>query len=366
MAAPFSSALYYPFIDVKNERWLRSAVLCWDSIRTIVPEGYSHPYSSEFAQELSDEGVLVPVRVSSSMEEVEALTEKVMEYLTSEAATGVVLGTDKRRARVLHPQKISPTLRDLAHIHPEKLSYEMRSTLRHGLGPDGWLHVDPGFANFYMTLLATQLAQRLRLGLITESASADQLAIATRKARPLRMSSERRIGRHFEAFGPRRSLPADMHQGMLVELMVQGIELPENLSVRKILAFKRDHQEELSVFRREVARLATDIPSELPLEAVRQSVLDQYQAHALPAINSLRRSLRAQRWEAGLNGLLKASFFSAAPASVAMLAGVPGSVALAAGAGLSLMVTGVVLNGQIRRTKTESPYSYLLSLERGI
>lgn len=70
MARPFSSALYYPFIDIKDQCWLRSAVLCWVKIRTIVPEGYRDPYASDLARHLSDEGVLVPVRVSSNMDEI--------------------------------------------------------------------------------------------------------------------------------------------------------------------------------------------------------------------------------------------------------------------------------------------------------
>ena len=364
MAPPFSSALYYPFIDIKDQRWLRSAVLCWDRIRTIVPEGYRDPYTGDLARHLSDEGVLVPVRVSSDMDEVQALTEKVVEYLTSEAATGVVLGADTRSARQLHPQKISRTLRDLAELHPEKLPYAVRDMLR-GRGEMGeWLHVDPGFANFYMTLLATQLAQRLRLGLVTESASADQLAIATRKAKPMNPVSGRRFGRHFDAYGPRGMLPDGVHQGLLIDLMVQGISLPNDVSVHQLLAFKPDHQEELEVFRREVARLATDIPKDLPLEALRQALSDQHRAHVLPAMRSLKQSLRAQSWGGGLGGLLKVSFFTAAPTSAAVLAGVPGSVALAAGAGLSMMATTVLLAGQMRKTKAESPYAYLLSLER--
>ena len=32
------AALYYPFIDIQNEKWLKTALLYWDEIRTIVPE----------------------------------------------------------------------------------------------------------------------------------------------------------------------------------------------------------------------------------------------------------------------------------------------------------------------------------------
>ena len=40
----FESALYYPTIDIHNERWLKSAALFWDRIETIVPESEEQPY----------------------------------------------------------------------------------------------------------------------------------------------------------------------------------------------------------------------------------------------------------------------------------------------------------------------------------
>lgn len=364
MPVAFSSALYYPYIDIQDERWLRSAALFWDSIRTIVPISHRDPYSSDFARALSDEGVLEPVRVSSDMDEVEELTDKVLDFLTDPASAGVMFDIDKHPTRRIHPDKMSHELRKLAQIHPEKLPYMIRSELERGLNDDGWLHVGPGFANFYMTLLASQLAQRLGLGLVTESSAADQLAIAVRKGRPLGTSGKRRIGSHFDASGPRHSLPTDVAPSLLIDLMVQGVSLPECLSVKDILKFKKDHQEELAVFRREVARLATDLPKDVPIEALRQAVSDQYQASVLPAMHSLRESLKAQSWDTGVNGLLKASFFSAAQTSAAIFAGIPGPVALIAGVGISLTASAVLLANQRQRARIESPYSYLLSMER--
>jgi len=34
----FENALYYPHIDIHNDRWLKSAALFWDRIETIVLE----------------------------------------------------------------------------------------------------------------------------------------------------------------------------------------------------------------------------------------------------------------------------------------------------------------------------------------
>lgn len=185
MTIPFSSALYYPHIDVKNDRWLRSAVLFWDSIRTIVPESYREPYSSDVARELNNEGILEPVRVSSDMEEIESLTDTVLDFLTDPVSASVMFSTESPFCKKIHPEKISYELRHLMDIHPEKLPYEIRSQLDRALNDKGWYKVEPGFASFYMTLLATQLSNRLGLGLIAESSTADQLAIAVQKGKPI-------------------------------------------------------------------------------------------------------------------------------------------------------------------------------------
>lgn len=369
MPIPFSSALYYPYIDVKNERWLRSAVLFWDSIRTIVPESYRHPYSNAFARELYDDGILEPVRVSSDMEEIESLTDTVLDFLTDPASANVLFSTENNHSRKIHPEKMSHELRNLIDIHPEKLPYEIRSLLDRTLSNDGWYEVNNGFANFYMTLLASRLADRLGLGLVTESSTADQLAITVNKGKPLVSNdndfpSRRRFGRHFQAFGPRRELPSEVAPGLLIDLIVQGIELPKNLPAKDLLKFKNDHREELALFRREVSKLTTDFPKNASVESLRQAVHDQYESQILPAMKSLRHSLQSQGWDAALNGFLKVSFFTAAPTSAAIFAGLPSSVALLAGAGVSLTASAVLLANQRHRTMIESPYSYLLSLER--
>ena len=45
----FSNALYYPTIDITNSSWLKTAVLFWDSIFTIVPESFRNPYQNSDA-----------------------------------------------------------------------------------------------------------------------------------------------------------------------------------------------------------------------------------------------------------------------------------------------------------------------------
>ena len=73
-------------------------------------------------------------------------------------------------------------------------------------------------------------------------------------------------------------------------------------------------------------------------------------------------SLKAQRWDSGINGLLKVSFFAAPSTSVAIYAGMPSAVALLVGAGISLTASVVLSSQQRNKVKIDNPYTYLLSL----
>ena len=79
----FTRALYYPTIDISNEAWLKTAILYWDEINTIVPSSIDHPYKQCTTQFLADEGVIKPLFVNSDMDLIEGLTNDVLNYLNS-------------------------------------------------------------------------------------------------------------------------------------------------------------------------------------------------------------------------------------------------------------------------------------------
>ena len=54
----FEKALYYPTIDIQNDRWLKSAVLFWDKIETIVPESEERPYRRRNTRILHENEIL--------------------------------------------------------------------------------------------------------------------------------------------------------------------------------------------------------------------------------------------------------------------------------------------------------------------
>ena len=371
-----SQALYYPWIDVRDEAWLKTTLLYWDSVRTIVPESIDAPYSTDTGRALHSAGFLVPLRVRSGMEGIEELAEDVLTYLGSaEGAELLIVGDDDRR-RDIHVEKLPQELGRLADIHPEKLPYEIRHLLHEftansDRGGD-WLRVDERFANFYMTLLASRLADRVGARLLTSFAAADRLAVSARfdaqlnGVIPWGMHSRSRHWREYEAFGPRYRLPRRLAPGMLGNLAIEQIAVAPDTPIDRLIEFRERHGDELAQFRTKVEQLASSIESDLSAEALRQRVSDLYTDEVVPAIASLKAALDGRRIRWLTDGLLKVGFLSAGSSTMLAVAGLDVPMALLAGAGISLMATGAVYNVDKRESLRSNPFAYLLSIERAL
>jgi len=79
----FTKTLYYPRIEIRDDSWLKTAILYWEEINTIVPASIPRPYSSSVGQELFEARVLTPLFVHPGHQTIERLAEKVVDYLAS-------------------------------------------------------------------------------------------------------------------------------------------------------------------------------------------------------------------------------------------------------------------------------------------
>jgi hypothetical protein len=248
-----SSALYYPTIDIPDETWLRNACLIWDSIRTIVPVSFREPYAGRLSKELADEGILFPIRVESGMDEIESLTDDVMQFLTDpESMALTIWETGKNQPPPRPPD-------EYVLMNANKLPDMIRSQFEQMQEKSDWYRVEPDFSRFYITLLATRLAGRLGLGLVTGTKTADALATSVRKGR-VNLYSSRRVGRDFDASGSRRKLPWELAPSMIMDLAVSSVSIDQDVPPKELLKFRRDHADELSLLRIEVSKLAAQIP----------------------------------------------------------------------------------------------------------
>lgn len=369
-----SQALFYPWIDIREDAWLKAALLYWDSVRTIVPESIQAPYSTETGRALEQAEFLVPLRVHSGMDEIEDLTDDVLTYLGSAEGAEVLIADRGARRHDVHVEKLPHKLGRLAHMHPEKLPHEIRHMLHRLTEPSErgaeWLRLDEGFANFYMTLLASRLAERVGARLLTSIPAADRLAVSARLDAqlsglvPWGIDGPWRHWREYEAFGRRRRMPRHLAPGMLASLAIERIGIAPDTPIDRLLEFRTQHRDELTQFRAKIEQLAASVETDLPAEALRQKIADLHAQEVEPAISNLKAALKGRRIKWLSEGLLKVGFLSAGSSTMLVMAGLAVPTALLAGAGISLIATGTMYNVDRRESLRTSPFAYLLSVEK--
>lgn len=311
----FTTALYYPWIDIRDETWLKNAMLYWEKIQTIVPSSIEQPYSTKTAQEFYDEDLLLPFHVESSTRDIEELTDDVLEYLESPEGVEVLMSTEISNYRFIHRNKLSEEIRELVDIQPDKLPYEIRHRI-HRIEHSDWISVDSRFADFYMTLLATRLSKRIGAGLLTSIAANNKLATAVRLDARLSIPKSRRNRFEYDENRRRRDRPLSLAQGTLADLIFERIQIDSDTPVKKILEFRRDHADELGRFRTKITELTNTISRDQPPDALRQEVGDVYTNEVKPEINSLKRGLTDSRIRWATENFLKVSFFSTGSTSI--------------------------------------------------
>lgn len=357
----FTRALYYPSIDIHNERWLKTAILYWDEINTIVPSSIRNPYNTHTTKFLEDEGILKPLYVGSDMELIRNLADDALNYLRTNEAYRVL--TEHKIFCEEHSQNMGREWHRLNRIHPGKMSYELGRELVKYLNEDGWMHVGEGFANFYMTLLANRICEKEGIAPLTDnvfSANFNNLARLDNQV----------ISSYFDTPWDNRHTYFEgnqLAQGMLMNLSFQGISISDEVSIDDILKFKRQHQDELGLFRTNVENLTKSIHVDASYEQMRQQVKDIYVNQFLPGYNDLKESLKESRIRWYAKSLASVFCFSlgatAIPTSMLNLS-IP--TALLAGAVATVTASVVLYNTEKKSVLRHNPYSYLLAINNGI
>lgn len=372
-----NQALFYPWIEIKDEQWLKTSLLYWDEFRTIVPESIVNPYKTDSTIALEAEGLLNPIRVRSDMEEIEDIADSVLTYLSTNEGARLVVSRGNRGS-IIHEEKLPYKFGKFADIHPEKLPYRVRDELRHlfrDSNRDGsWLTVDTGFADYYMTLLASKLSERTGASLVTDNSMANDLAVAIHLDAPLGQRAGQTIGdewhgrrhrhRDYDAYGHRRRYPAAMAEGLLANLAISKINIAEQTPIQDLIDFKRKYSDEFGRFHKAVHDLCSGIEGDVPVEALQERVSTIYRNELEPSLNSLKAALDGKKIKWKAEGLMKLAFMSASSYSALAVAGLSTPVALLAGAGISLTAMGVLHNIEKRDQIRNDPFAYLLSAER--
>jgi hypothetical protein len=358
----FTKALFYPTIDIRNEDWLKNAVLFWDEINTIVPSSIDNPYQENTTQYLSDVGILRPMPVNPDNDFIEDLTFDTLNYLnTSEAFQLLTQG--QGRNSVIHRDKLPRDVSRLFDIHPEKLPYEIQHQLRRSMTEDGWFRVDSNFAVFYMTLLANKICDQKSIALLTDNSLTANLSDLVRLDNQIAIK-----GRNYDFHHPiKNEKYIHLAEGLLTNLIIQGIKVSKSSSLEDVVNFKKRHRDELGLFRTNIAKLTKDVSKEKSFDTLKQQVEDIYNDEFLPSYNNFKKALNSAGIKWSADNLMKVSFFSTSATAIPMtLLGLSLPHALLAGAGVSVISSLVSYNVDKKEKLRNNPYSYLLAVDKGV
>jgi hypothetical protein len=389
------SALYYPHIDIDDPQWLRSAVLYWDEIKTIAPSAVREPYRNSDTTILWKEGFLEPLRCDLSPEILDTLGRRVAS-LMDRGWDRNAIGREDPNARVLihaekfgyeirrnfhrahiHPDKLSPELRSLAlqvglarmhgskispylrelidelefaSIHPGKISPNLLELMgragRHSDRDGQWLLVDSQFAAVYMSALAALLAKEADLAALTNEHSAMGVNLHT-LLEDVKPSS-----------GPRKT-------GALVSFIMETIKVDPETKIERLLKFRRKRENQLAELSAQFDELSAKMgicETNYELESEARRV---YENKIRPKLDSLKKELNDNSVQSVWEGFQRAVTVSVpAGGAVAYFTGMSGTTLLAAGAAIATTDVAVKTLFSRRKARRASPFTYLLDVNR--
>jgi hypothetical protein len=150
-----ASVLYYPHIEIKNDRWLKSILLFWDCVYRIVPSTYK-PSDSPPVRVAVECGLVRPIILEAG--DFSAICSEFKSFLKK--LSWLPAGLEGSRTDRLHKEKIDAQL------------YPALERLATNIDPEGFLELPADLSRGYMMYLAKAISGRRNLSTVTDDRNA--------------------------------------------------------------------------------------------------------------------------------------------------------------------------------------------------
>jgi hypothetical protein len=350
-----TSARYYPWQDVRDTAWLKTALLYWDEVKTVVPHKDLSPYLSRDSQEFYELGVLVPKYPESWAMNI--ASQKV-EELSRSGEWSHVVGREGQRAVV--------ALRDT--YGPGSFPTWSRE-LKPRLGIENWDVLDRNIATLFLTALSAIEGEYFREALVTDRPGLRALAesIQIGEPAPEALDLNDTIFPPVSATKP-RSISIDEAGAEIalgLRFTTNTVQVDPETPPRKIVSFREKYKDELGNFRTKISDLADSLSGDYPsYAAFEQAITDTYRNSFEPSVSALERALRGQGIATKL-GVLSVGSLASAPAIVTQTMGSVGTtIGLGAAAALAVTVQMAKSRTKTQAIRDKDPYSYVIRVRR--
>lgn len=337
-----NNALYYPHIGFSNAAWIKAMALYYDNIYRIVPDNVI-PEDAEELHPLLEEGavgkIIDPAPYSRSA------SDEFLSKIQDWNAAALTFDSDEED--------------QISRIHSDKTDERVRELFREaGFTSDNeWMYVPTALASNFMLYMATEVAQRNRLSLIT----ADWGAWTGTSY----FGIDGQVDDFITNIGKDNIMDEDSESFGLFSLLVSEL-VPINISEipsQKILEFREKRRAEIAQFRSSMAELRAEL-SKLDSLDVKLGTIHEKAKELIRAQEQYKASadiLKAKGWF----GVSLMGF--PAPLIFGQLLAIPSASTVALGAaGLAI---GGLFNIQntkeeLRKLNEKNPASFLVEMRR--
>ena len=256
------SALYFPYINIRDENWLKISLLLWKSIHRIVPHDYPKERIYRNVSSISNNPGIIesidPGQYSHIIEDrfIDFIESNIQDLDRFRLDADIIRNTNSHRS-IRHrfsESGLGRQIPGISFIYSEKMGHRLQEVLLdNDLGVIAgdedyhymrWVGVDRKIAALYMTFLANTISQDQRLNPITDSgphlaAIGDDFNSAAKILLSSETEVDKRLGRsniYDDAIllSIKRYIPQDISR----------------ISLEEIIEFRKKRSKELSSFRK--------------------------------------------------------------------------------------------------------------------
>jgi hypothetical protein len=338
--------LYYPFIDLKDDAWVKLAALYWDKLGRIVPVGYT-PRNSSTVQELSDElefikdfgisdedkdfvGEVFSGFLIQHLEQLRNLYSIEPATKFTDAPVTIVLGDDRWHGMSQGYYPVSMNPRDykeldskVAHIIYERnlpLTYFAEEKFGRLFGDDlvsaglaiylktgeiNLVGMHPKLALIYMEVLAERMASRLQFHPVTDNIL-DHVAISGFSIERLTQALIPTVKLH-----PSLSDASITNQEIEVQMATISLQsiFPRDIAsipTKKIIRFRTKHRDELTAFQTYIHDLVAGLEMLKTIDdptALKAHLEVEYEKNLKPQLDDLKKCMQSLGFDAAMGAL---------------------------------------------------------------
>ncbi|OEV10049.1 DUF6236 family protein [Streptomyces nanshensis] len=378
-------ALYYPHLWVRDEAWLKAALLYWPRLARMVPgadRGTGRPYAGstgdglspeETAARLRDEGFLLDLAVDDVGDEVAHEFLRLLDDHGEELQRRYGIEELARyRGAGRAPREPAAQAREqyIGWMREKKLRWSLMRRLEEAglaLRRPGTVGMHPRFAAAYLCAVADRLAQRNALCAVTDE---PELHAALSGWTPGTLAQVLLDDPESTLAGTSGAPAVPVEEvGRLFTVVAFTVVLPDRLEdvpLERILAARRRLGPELYAYRRHLETFAerfAEVAAVRDPAMLREHLEVTVRGEIEPRVDELSRKLRLLglqpvRKVLGMKALAPAAVMAAVSASSGLPAVVSASGAVAA----CLAGAAVDARQQAREAAAASPATYLVGL----